>query len=304
MLVDLGPQLLGHLARRHGRATRVGGDREAGGNGDAERGHLGEPDALAAEELPPARSLLVECVDQAHGADPTYGAQLRRALEDPAVQRVAVIATASGCGKTTFGRALARLSECRSWSSTRSTIRPGGRSSTRSEFRRRVEPLVARRRVGDRRLLPRQARRPRARGRGHGRLARPAAPCLAPASRRQDTSSRRDARGALERQPGVARGRPSSATTRSSASALETSGRAAIAIRASSRRFRVARLRTQREVDAFLRSAVRAETRWLATSSRSDRHALGTITVPTRHTSADSVMSGHRGCPWGWLFSA
>ena len=49
-------------------AARVGRDREAGRNRDPERGHLREPDALAAEQLPPARGLLVECVDQAHGA--------------------------------------------------------------------------------------------------------------------------------------------------------------------------------------------------------------------------------------------
>ena len=72
VVVHLGPERLGHLARRHRRPTGVGGDREARRNGNPEGGHLREPDAFPAEELPPARSLLVECVDQAHGADPTY----------------------------------------------------------------------------------------------------------------------------------------------------------------------------------------------------------------------------------------
>ena len=68
LLVDLGPERLGHVARVHRLAARVGRDREAGRNRDPERRHLRKADALAAEQLPPARGLLVECVDQAHGA--------------------------------------------------------------------------------------------------------------------------------------------------------------------------------------------------------------------------------------------
>ena len=55
------------LAARHVGATRVGRDREPGRHGDAERRHLGETDALAAEELPAARGLFVVVVDVAHG---------------------------------------------------------------------------------------------------------------------------------------------------------------------------------------------------------------------------------------------
>ena len=53
---------------RHVRAAGVGRDREARGDGDAQRGHLREPDPLAAEELPATGRLLVEGVDVAHAA--------------------------------------------------------------------------------------------------------------------------------------------------------------------------------------------------------------------------------------------
>ena len=36
-------------------------------------------------------------------------------------------------------------------------------------------------------------------------------------------------------------------------------------------------------------------------SSGRRRDTSGTITAPMRHTFVDSVASGHRGCPWGWL---
>ena len=258
VLVDLGPQALGHLACLHGGATRVGRDREAGGNGDAQRGHLGKPDALAAEELPPSRSLLVVCVDQPHGADPTYGARLRRALEDPAVQRVAVIATASGCGKTTFARALAEIMKVPFVELDAIHHQAGWTELDAQELRRRVEPLVER----DAWVID---------GSYRGKLgylvleradtvvwldlpavsgshASSSGPCVA--SRRARSSGTATASRC---------GRPYWATTRS------------FAIRSSNERprrhryprdlarFRVARLRTQREADAFLRAAVRAE---------------------------------------------
>jgi hypothetical protein len=31
------------------------------------------------------------------------------------------------------------------------------------------------------------------------------------------------------------------------------------------------------------------------------RDAFDTITAPLRHRARDSVTTGHRGCPWGWL---
>src|SRR6478609_357122 len=33
----------------------------------------------------------------------------------------------------------------------------------------------------------------------------------------------------------------------------------------------------------------------------SPRHSLGTGEALFRHTFPDSLTSGHRGCPWGWL---
>ncbi len=50
------------------RAARLGRDREAGGNGHAERGHLRQPDSLPAEQLAPAVAGVVEGVDVAHYA--------------------------------------------------------------------------------------------------------------------------------------------------------------------------------------------------------------------------------------------
>ena len=56
------------LARSHVGAAGIRGDREPGGDGDAERGHLREPDALAAEQLA-APGALVEVEDVAHDAE-------------------------------------------------------------------------------------------------------------------------------------------------------------------------------------------------------------------------------------------
>ena len=93
------------------------------------------------------------------------------------------------------------------------------------------------------------------------RLARPRPPCLAPSPRRQDPASRRDARGALERQPGVATDGPSGQRLALPLLARSERRRRHRYPRELAR-FRVARLRTQREVDAFLRlSQTRAEAR-------------------------------------------
>ena len=70
VLVDLRPELDGHLSGRHRRPAGVGGDGEPSRDGDAERRHLREADPLPPEELATSRSLLVERIDQAHGADP------------------------------------------------------------------------------------------------------------------------------------------------------------------------------------------------------------------------------------------
>ena len=68
--VDLRVEPVDLAARRHVRAARVGRDGEAGRNGDAELGHLGEPDPLAAEKLAAALGGLVEPVDEMrHRAD-------------------------------------------------------------------------------------------------------------------------------------------------------------------------------------------------------------------------------------------
>ena len=66
VLVDLGVEPVRELlAVLHVRAAGVSRDREAGGHGNAERGHLREPDPLAAEQLAPAPGRLVEVVDEA-----------------------------------------------------------------------------------------------------------------------------------------------------------------------------------------------------------------------------------------------
>src|SRR5207244_7079145 len=69
MLVDLfGQPFREPCALAHVCTARLGRDREAGGHGDPELRHLGEPDALAAEELAPAFGWLVEVVDVPHRA--------------------------------------------------------------------------------------------------------------------------------------------------------------------------------------------------------------------------------------------
>ena len=126
VLVDLPPELVRHLARCHRRPAGVGRDREPRRDGNAERGHLREADALPAEELASPRSLLVERVDQAHGADPmcsatSHAGDRREAGHDHLVgerqRKVNPRPTAR-----------ARSSTCRTSSSTRSTTRRAGAS--------------------------------------------------------------------------------------------------------------------------------------------------------------------------------
>jgi len=59
------------------------------------------------------------------------------------VRRVAIIATASGCGKTTFGRALAARLDVPFHELDSIHWRSGWRETEASELRRRVAPLVA-----------------------------------------------------------------------------------------------------------------------------------------------------------------
>ena len=120
------------------------------------------------------------------------------------MQRVAIVATASGCGKTTVGRSLAAILGAPFVELDAIHWQAGWRELDADDLRRRVAPLVARRRLGDRRLLSREARRPRPRGGGHGGLARPPATGLAPAARRPDAAPRHPSRGAVEREPRVA----------------------------------------------------------------------------------------------------
>ena len=61
--VDLLVETGGDVVRGHVGAARVGRDREARGDGDPELRHLGEADALAAEELATAVGRLLEAVD-------------------------------------------------------------------------------------------------------------------------------------------------------------------------------------------------------------------------------------------------
>ena len=69
VLIHLGLEPFGNLAARvHVGAARVGGDREAGRNGNPELRHLGEAHALAAEQLASAVGGLVEVVDVARRA--------------------------------------------------------------------------------------------------------------------------------------------------------------------------------------------------------------------------------------------
>ena len=106
------------------------------------------------------------------------------------MRRVAIIASASGNGKTTLGARSRPGSASASWSSTRScTARTGRRRRTRAA--RDVAPIV-RRRLGDRRRLRAQARHAGARRRRHDRLARPADARLAARLIRRSSRVRRE----------------------------------------------------------------------------------------------------------------
>ena len=172
--------------------------------------HLGQADALAAEQLAPAGRLLVEVVDVAHDLDPrTDGRALRRwrltgalrhstgiGCEDvrmPAARltptggtlprRVAVVASASGNGKTTVGRGLARRLDVPFVELDALVHGPDWTRDARRRAPGRARAHAAPRELGDRRWLPGQDRRPRARAGRRRRLARPPGPRLAAASR-------------------------------------------------------------------------------------------------------------------------
>ncbi len=68
VLGDLVVEPVRQVAGGHVGAAGVGRDREPAGNRQPERRHLGEADALAAEELAPAGRRLVEVVDEARPA--------------------------------------------------------------------------------------------------------------------------------------------------------------------------------------------------------------------------------------------
>ena len=126
------PELGRDLPGPHRLAAGVRRDREAGRHGDPERGHLREADPLAAEQLAPAGSDLVECVDQAHGADPTHSARLpSRATNWRSCDASRSSPRPADAGRRPSAGRSRPAWACRSSSSTRSTGRPGGPSSTR-----------------------------------------------------------------------------------------------------------------------------------------------------------------------------
>ena len=90
------------------------------------------------------------------------------------MRRVAIIASASGNGKTTLGRALAARLGVRFVELDALVHGPNWTETPDAELRATLEPILARRRLGDRRRLRAQARHAGARRRRHDRLARPA----------------------------------------------------------------------------------------------------------------------------------
>ena len=142
------------LAARHVGAAGIGRDREPGRHGNAERRHLGEADALAAEQLAAARGLLVEVVDVAHGADPRTSRRIRERVTRHTIR----------CGLSAVRRA--RMPPCAgtSWRWAAAAFSPatrGRRSTTSSSPSRRG---AAARRLpadGDGRLRARDRRVPR-----------------------------------------------------------------------------------------------------------------------------------------------
>ncbi len=158
VVVHLGPELLRHLAAAHGGAAGVRRDREAGRDGDPERGHLGEPDPLAAEQLPASRRLLVVCIDQPHGAILRTAGLGRGGRGSVPCSASRSSQRPADAGRRPSVARLRRSSARRSSSSMRSTGRRAGRELDAAELRRRVEPLVRAGRLGGRRRLSRQAR--------------------------------------------------------------------------------------------------------------------------------------------------
>ena len=97
MLPDLVVEPVGYLlAARHVGAARVRRDREPGRNGNAERRHLREADALAAEELAAAGGLLVEVVDVTHAVILAQAARAPKLLRRHAVSTT-LATTGSAC---------------------------------------------------------------------------------------------------------------------------------------------------------------------------------------------------------------
>jgi adenylate kinase family enzyme len=72
-----------------------------------------------------------------------HRADARSGVEDVSVRRVAIIATASGCGKTTFGRALARILDVDFVELDAVHWQAGWTELDADTLRRRVEPIVA-----------------------------------------------------------------------------------------------------------------------------------------------------------------
>ena len=172
------------------------------------------------------------------------------------MRRVAVIATASGCGKTTFGRALAERLGVAFVELDALNHQAGWRELDAAELRRRVEPLVAREawvidgsyrgKLGDLVLasadtvvwldLPRRVWLPR----------------LVRRTARRVVLRERLWNGNRETLRGVFSGGDSLV-----AYALRTAPRRRQRYPRELARYRVARLRTPTEVDAFLRTASR-----------------------------------------------
>jgi adenylate kinase family enzyme len=174
------------------------------------------------------------------------------------VKRVAILASASGSGKTTLGRRLAEALDVPFHELDAIHHQADWRELDASELRRRVEPLVAgegwvidgayRSKLGDLVLeradtvvwldLPRRVWLPRLVGRTVRRVVM-----------REELWN-----GNRERLRGVLAGRDSLI-----AFALRTEPRRRQRYPRELARFRIARLRSQRDVDAFLRSVTRSE---------------------------------------------